>query len=280
MASTFTPPRLSLHSPRSSPFRRPESPSPSSPSSTIRPSTPTASPTKPRTPIQSPSKLQNVSTPLSNDASWTPKGLNHLQSFREPASTPSKQTLSASQSTAMDRMAMGGDTLAKLPPAQVREMREGFQTLDRDNDGLVNREDVLHMLANLGQESTASAASQFFPLGHPQTLSMPSFLHALSNLLAPLSSQQELLSAFAAFDDDDSGQIDVNELKDALLHTSPDAGARPMTEMEVDQILSGFTGRRAFTRGSGHGKRGEVFRYQEFITSIMGTQSENGVQNK
>lgn len=53
----------------------------------------------------------------------------------------------------MDRMAMGGDTLAKLPPAQVREMREGFQILDRDNDGFVNREDVLHMLADLGINS-------------------------------------------------------------------------------------------------------------------------------
>lgn len=47
---------------------------------------------------------------------------------------------------------MGGnsDALSKLPAAQVREMREGFQILDRDNDGLVNREDVVDMLTNLG----------------------------------------------------------------------------------------------------------------------------------
>lgn len=42
------------------------------------------------------------------------------------------------------------DALAKLPPAQVREMREGFQILDRDSDGHVNREDVVDMLTNLG----------------------------------------------------------------------------------------------------------------------------------
>ena len=47
-------------------------------------------------------------------------------------------------------MAAGGDSLAKLPPAQVREMREGFQILDRDNDGQVNRDDVIDMLTNLG----------------------------------------------------------------------------------------------------------------------------------
>lgn len=54
----------------------------------------------------------------------------------------------------MNRMALGVDAIAKLPPAQVREMREGFQVLDRDNDGLVTREDVVDMLTNLGEPFT------------------------------------------------------------------------------------------------------------------------------
>lgn len=190
MASTFTPSRLSLHSPRSSPFRRPESPSPSSPSSTIRPSTPTPSPTKPRTPIQSPSKLQNVSTPLSNDGTWTPKGLNHLQLFREPVTTPSKPTPSASQSTAMDRMAMGGDTLAKLSPAQVREMREGFQILDRDNDGFVNREDVLHMLADLGINSISSNCTARTAIADKSSRKGKSQQHLLHPHSSPLANRR------------------------------------------------------------------------------------------
>ena len=45
---------------------------------------------------------------------------------------------------------VNADALAKLPPAQVREMREAFQVLDRDGDGLVGREDVVDMLTNLG----------------------------------------------------------------------------------------------------------------------------------
>lgn len=43
-----------------------------------------------------------------------------------------------------------GDALARLPPAQVKEMREGFQILDRDSDGQVTRDDVIDMLTNLG----------------------------------------------------------------------------------------------------------------------------------
>jgi hypothetical protein len=42
------------------------------------------------------------------------------------------------------------DALSKLPPAQVREMREAFSILDRDSTGNVGREDVADMLGQLG----------------------------------------------------------------------------------------------------------------------------------
>jgi len=50
------------------------------------------------------------------------------------------------------RNANPGDNnaLSKLQPAQVRELREGFQILDRDSDGHVGREDVADMLTQLG----------------------------------------------------------------------------------------------------------------------------------
>ena len=102
---------------------------------------------------------------------------------------------------------------------------------------------------------------------------MPSFLNTLASLLGPLSSQQELVNAFAAFDDDDSGQIDVGELRDALLHTNPESGGRPLDEREVNQVIGGFKGRREFTKGVSAVQRGEVFRYQDFIANVMGNES-------
>jgi Ca2+-binding EF-hand superfamily protein len=45
------------------------------------------------------------------------------------------------------------NALSKLQPAQVRELREGFQTLDRDSDGQVGREDVADMYTQLGEFS-------------------------------------------------------------------------------------------------------------------------------
>jgi len=166
-------------------------------------------------------------------------------------------------------------------------MREGFQILDRDNDGLVNRDDVVDMLTQLGQPSSASDITPFFPPGAPQTLPLPTFLSSLSSLLAPLSQQTELLNAFAAFDDHDSGEIDVGELRDALLNTAPEVGERGVSGREVDEVLGGFVGRRAFGKenlggkvGGGGGGRGEVFRYREWVGGVMGGGEERKEEEK
>ena len=129
----------------------------------------------------------------------------------------------------------------------------------------------------IGQDSSLSTISQFFSTSGAQTMNFPTFLNILSNLLAPISSRQELLNALAAFDDDDSGQIDVTTLREALLNTPPEPGVNPLTEREVDAVLNGFTGRRAFggRTAKTSGNRGEIFRYHEFINGIMGTEAGN-----
>ena len=155
-------------------------------------------------------------------------------------------------------------------------MREAFQILDRANSGLVTRDDVLDMLTQLGQPSSASDITPFFPPGTPQTLSLPAFLNTLSALLAPLSAQTELLNAFAAFDEGDSGEVDVRELKDAVVGTAPEAGGRELSMREVEEALGGFVGRRTFGKGvSGGGSgRGEIFRYREWVGGVTGTGEE------
>lgn len=135
-------------SPRSSPFRRPESPvSPSQ----LRQSTPSASPTK--------SGHVNSNSRFATSASPTPTGTASTLTPRTQAveqypadmfgSPRSQQAPLAS--TASTASAMGhGNALSQLQPAQVRTLREGFQILDRDSDGIVNREDVADMLNQLG----------------------------------------------------------------------------------------------------------------------------------
>jgi Ca2+-binding EF-hand superfamily protein len=187
-----------------------------------------------------------------------------------------------------------GNALSKLQPAQVRILRDGFQILDRDSDGTVNRDDIADMLNQLGRPppskvpmrrgepltdvittglpASQSELTQFFPPSGPQTMTLAVFLNTIATTLAAMSPSAELLSAFSAFDDDDSGQVDLAELREALLSTVPEPGERAPTAAEVDKIMAGFSGRRAFSKNTagGLGKRGEVFKYQDFVNSIVG----------
>jgi hypothetical protein len=117
----------------------------------------------------------------------------------------------------------------------------------------------------------------YFPNG-AQSINLATYLSTLSDLLSGLSHPSELNAAFEAFDDGDDGQIDLGELKDALLHTAPEPGERKLTEREIDMVVEGFSGRRAFGKGGKGLGRGEVFRYQEFVSSVTGggNSGENG----
>ncbi|KAF4985486.1 hypothetical protein FDECE_16529 [Fusarium decemcellulare] len=258
---------------RSSPFRRAESPASPSP---LRHTTPTGSPTK-AGPFGATSRFARPTTPTSTQPSWTPKA--KTPAADEMASPPSR--ISAPPRTPSSKTIGNGNALSQLQPSQVRTLRDGFQILDRDCDGVVNREDVSDMLNQLGLPSNPADVSKFFPPSAPQTITLAVFLNSLADALAALSDSAELLSAFSAFDNDDSGQVDLAELRNALLETAPEPGERALTSMEVDKIMNGFTGRRAFNRNMNAqlgSKRGEVFKYQDFVNSIMG--SNNGSEGQ
>lgn len=159
-------------------------------------------------------------------------------------------------------------------------MRESFAVLDRSNTGTVTSADVSDTLTQLGLDSSPSSLAAFFPSssgGVSSTagggINLATYLNSIASSLAPLSDPNELLAAFSAFDDDDSGQIAVDELRDALLHTAPEAGERRLTERDIDAVVDGFSGRRAFSRsqvGKASMAKDEVFRYREFVAGING----------
>lgn len=108
---------------------------------------------------------------------------------------------------------------------------------------------------------------------------MAAFLNSLAEVLAALSPSNEMLSAFSAFDDDDSGQVDWAELRDALVNTAPEPGQRAMSAAEFDRAVSGYVGRRAFNRNMTAqlgAKRGDVFRYPEFVSAISSSGGSSG----
>ncbi|KAF2501740.1 hypothetical protein BU16DRAFT_613581 [Lophium mytilinum] len=297
----YKPSPLSFNSPRTSPFRRPNSPLTSP--ATVRATTPTSSPLKPATPSNlSPEKISQASlrpTTATNASSNPPPTwltTRGTTATPEPPTSPTRSSAttstlrptnplpsydatgspraSSSRPVPLTRTA-SGDPMTKIPPPLLHSMRESFSVLDRSNTGIIAAADVADMLNQLGLDSSPASLSAYFPAGS-QTMNLATYLNTLAGLLAPLSHPSELNAAFSAFDDDDSGQIDLAELKDALLHTAPEPGESKLSEREIDRVVEGFSGRKAFSKGGkgmglgGQGGRGEVFRYNEFVASVTG----------
>ncbi|KIW21268.1 hypothetical protein PV08_01848 [Exophiala spinifera] len=305
--------KSTFNSPRSSPFRRPASPG--SPTiATGRPNTPPTNRSG-ASPMTSPSKLKHAYTvseeeeeeePISTPSKTKTDSMPYRRAQTEPPPSPTAHRLPSSPSKRDNspmmvpssfsresrRVVSNGlsqnDNLSKLPPQLLHNMRESFSVLDSNSNGSIDAASVAETLQSLGLHE--SNLSQFFPPGQPQQLSLPQYLNQLANILVGLSPQQELLNAFSAFDDDDSGQIDVAELRSALQNTVPDPGERPLSERDIDRAMEGFTGRRilgknvigiAGVRGlntPAPKKGGDVFRYQEFVANLTGGPATEQVQ--
>ncbi|KIW08790.1 uncharacterized protein PV09_00724 [Verruconis gallopava] len=231
----------------------------------------------PESPTRSPRQLASSTSSLAPRFDTQANG-----STARPSYSDRTPTASSFRSESTPRAPAPADPLSSIPPQYLHTMRESFAVLDRANTGFITQSDLVHQLNELGLDASPAALSQYFPPGS-SSLNLSSYLHLLSADLTRLTSSTELMDAFSTFDVDDSGQIDVQELKEALLSTMPEPGEdqRRLTEREVDMAMEGFTGRRAFKKGAagntaglGAGDRRPVFRYGDFVKGIWGVGSE------
>lgn len=144
-----------MSSPRSSPFRRPETPASPSPFPKKTPSSSPLKSTQPqsaRFPSSTSSTPSGTSlTPSGTADSLTPRGqAAQQQATDDMFGSPRNQRGSVGSTASHASAVAQGNALSQLQPAQVRQIREGFQIMDRDSDGSVNREDVADMLNQLG----------------------------------------------------------------------------------------------------------------------------------
>lgn len=163
MSTTFKPSPLGYGSPpsvRNSPFRRVDSPSSPSP---LRQTTPTSSPTKAS--ATTPSRSSWLARPTTPTAAADEQDETAERTKTPEMTTPTRTSPPSWRTTS--KLAAGGSlggssALSQLQPTQVRTLRDGFQILDRDCDGVVNREDVADMLGQLGAFSAVVTRSKIY----------------------------------------------------------------------------------------------------------------------
>jgi Ca2+-binding EF-hand superfamily protein len=92
----------------------------------------------------------------------------------------------------------------------------------------------------------------------PSPIDFPAFLTYLTNLAQETSPRDEIIGAFTAFDENDSGFVDYEELKKELVGS----GSRRMTSQQVESVLGAYVERT----GRNKGRVG----YGRMIDSVLG----------
>merc|ERR1712025_6094 len=142
---------------------------------------------------------------------------------------------------------------------QIAEFKEAFNMIDQNRDGFIDKEDLHDMLASLGKEVTDDYLEAMMNEA-PGPINFTMFLTLFGERLNGTDPEDVIKNAFGCFDDESTGMIPEDKLKE-LLMTMGDR----FTEEEVDELF----------RGAPINKNGD-FNYIEFTRILKhGTKDKD-----
>ncbi|KAK8854798.1 hypothetical protein IAR55_003537 [Kwoniella newhampshirensis] len=143
-----------------------------------------------------------------------------------------------------------GGAYTMFTPQQVKQFKEAFTMIDQDGDGRLTESDLRLMLSNLGQTPTHQLLQSLLTSrpgsggsskgSASEGINFTQFLSMMGEHLLQLDPEQDLVDAFACFDEGDTGIVDVNEMRKWL----GEMGDR-MEDWEIERLFKGpFTDRQ------------------------------------
>ena len=121
-----------------------------------------------------------------------------------------------------------------LTPLRLAQIKEVFGLFDRSNSGYVHVDDMGSILRSLGLNPSEGDVGDLVASVDVSSLSFPEVLTVLSSLPQVDPEEPELLRAFAVFDKEGNGYIDVENIRYILTKS-----AEPLLDEEVDLLLEG-----------------------------------------
>ncbi|KAJ3226649.1 hypothetical protein HDU81_007206 [Chytriomyces hyalinus] len=116
---------------------------------------------------------------------------------------------------------------------QIAEFKEAFTMFDHDSDGFLDREDIKDMLSSLGQTPTDAYIDSMIKEA-PGSINFTMFLTLMGEKMSGTDPEHEILQAFECFDDEKTGYINSDLLREYMTTM----GDR-FTDEEVDIMLKG-----------------------------------------
>ena len=129
---------------------------------------------------------------------------------------------------------------------QIAELKEAFSFIDANNDGLIDKEDLIDIWTSLGMLNISSFNMIFVGqdpedevleemIGATGPLNFTLFLTLMGERVqaANVSTEAELLTAFEHFDEHNTGKLTLQQLHDILQGSGPDR----LTDEELDVLM-------------------------------------------
>jgi len=123
------------------------------------------------------------------------------------------------------------NVFAMFDQAQIQEFKEAFNMIDQNRDGFVDSEDLKDMLASLGKEVKDKDVDAMVNEA-PGAINFTMFLTMFGEKLNGTDPEEVIKNAFACFDDEQTGKINEDYLRE-LLTTMGDR----FTDEQVDEMF-------------------------------------------
>lgn len=147
------------------------------------------------------------------------------------------------------------NVFAMFDQAQIQEFKEAFNMIDQNRDGFIDKEDLHDMLASLGKNPSDDYLENMVNEA-PGPINFTMFLTMFGEKLNGTDPEDVIKNAFACFDEENTGYIHEDRLRE-LLTTMGDR----FTDEAVDEmyreapIKKGHFDYVEFTRILKHGKK-------------------------
>lgn len=122
------------------------------------------------------------------------------------------------------------NVFAMFDQSQIQEFKEAFNMIDQNRDGFIDKEDLHDMLASLGKNPTDEYLEGMMNEA-PGPINFTMFLTMFGEKLNGTDPEDVIRNAFACFDEEASGFIHEDHLRE-LLTTMGDR----FTDEEVDEM--------------------------------------------
>lgn len=149
------------------------------------------------------------------------------------------------------------NVFAMFDQQTIQEFKEAFNMIDVGRDGFIDKADLNETFINLGKMSTDEELESMVSEA-PGQINFTVFLTLFGDRLNGTDPEDVIRHAFGCFDEDGSGKIHEDKLRDMLMH----AGER-FTEEEVEEMFN----------NAPMDRQGNLL-YPDFCKTIKGGQKE------